>query len=93
METFSNLQLDDKRKVRASRDPTKAAQYAEFLLKMGEGCLPTEETVSPDAVAIPKDYLFEGATLQEFILWCYPSIYENGEDFSNKAIVTTKMRM
>ena len=28
--------------------------------------------------------------MQEFILWCYPSIYENREDFSNKAIVTTK---
>ena len=90
---FQIFNLTINERVRASRDPTKAAQYAEFLLKMGEGCLPIEETVSPDAVAIPKDYLFEGATLQEFILWCYPSIYENGEDFSNKAIVTTKMRM
>ena len=57
---------------------------------MGEERLPIEETVSADAVAIPKEYLFEGATLQEFILRCYPSIHVNREDFSNKAIVTTK---
>ena len=57
---------------------------------MGEGRLPIENTVSSDAVAIPKEYLFAGATLQEYILWCYPSIHENREDFSNKAIVTPK---
>ena len=87
---FQIFKLTINERVRASRDPIKAAQYAEFLLQMGEGRLPIQNTVSSDAVAIPKEYLFEGATLQEFILWCYPSIHENGEDFSNKAIVTPK---
>ena len=87
---FQVFKLTINERVCASSDSTKAAQYADFLLQMGEGRLPIEETVSPDAVAIPTGYLFQGATLQDFILWCYPSIYENGEDFSDKAIVTTK---
>ena len=67
---FQIFKLTINERVRASRDPMKAAQYAEFLLQMGEGRLPIQNTVSSDAVTIPKEYLFEGATLQEFILWC-----------------------
>ena len=89
---FQVFRLTINERVRASRNPIIAAEYADFLLRMGEGRLPIEYTytVYPDAVVIPQDYLFEGATLDQFILWCYPCINENREDFSNKAIVTTK---
>ncbi len=73
--TFNIKKLTINERVRRykqqnSNDPTlieNLENYCKFLLDMGEGKLPIENSISPSSIQIPDKYIFKGKTLEEFV--------------------------
>src|ERR1043165_8290251 len=89
MKLSTNMRL---RQIYDSLENQKQKQFAEFLLKIGNGIYPiipnTEDTIS-----LPSDIVILGGTLTNLIDFVYPNLIENSGNANymvSKAILTPK---
>ena len=63
--------------ARATTGMKDEALFAQYLLDHGEGKIPTHPEHGEFAVAIDKQFLFPGTTLQEMVDWVFENLKDN----------------
>ena len=86
------LKLSINERVRQNGDTEQSRNFADFLVTLGEGNLPTIPQIGPDYVQIPEQYIFPSDSPSDFIQWCYPNLDDAAvqHDFSHSAILAPK---
>ena len=63
--------------------------FADFLVTLGEGDLPSFPQIGPNYIKILQQHIFPSDSAADFIEWCYPNLHDPSvqHDFSHSAIL------
>ena len=88
--SFTRLKLSINERVKRTQNqnPQQVEDFAAYLIKMGNGELPTCPAIGEYSVKIDNQYVFPNESLYEFIKWVYNDLALPTCDFSQKAILT-----
>jgi ATP-dependent DNA helicase PIF1 len=77
------LHLTINERVNRSGNSIGAKEYSEYLLNIGEGKVPTVNSLGSSMIRMQDNLVHPNQNVEDFIRWCYPDFQFNDENSRN----------